>query len=365
VPTVKTVIIQCYRTRDVPSWIVRCLASVKAWAVSRRYDYRLTDDSVFSLCGKSYLAKVGDNKRSITNLCRLELIRRAHAEGYERAIWVDADVFVFDRDNLDFPAAHRIMFPRETWVFPTESGWGVRCTLNNCVVVCPAGDPDLDLIIETIRHVARHHEVRSNFQLGIELIRGLHTFLLFDLLPNVGMFSNHVIRAIAQNDERVLGYQASYHETPVHAANLSASDHVEPVVPERVTQLAMDILERTRGAIINVNILGDNTAAEAMERSLQAKLASDGVCVLATPREANGEFHIANEELQVVIQSRRQIDKAELTSAIRGELSGSRQANVWFVADFPRDALGKIDRTALKLQILAARAPAQKQVFSS
>jgi hypothetical protein len=253
---VKTVIIQCYHTRDVPSWIGRCLASVKAWADSRRYDHWLTDDNVFSLCGKNYLAKVGDNKRSITNLCRLELIRRAHAEGYERAIWLDADVFVFDRDHLDFPVTRRIMFARETWVFPTDRGWAVNCTMNNCAVVCPEGDPDLDLIIQTIRHVARHHEVRNNFQLGIELVRGLHNFLIFDLLPNIGMFSNHVVTAIAQNDEQVLWYQASYHGTPVHAANLSASDHVRPAVPEGVTQLAMDILEQTRGGIINAKCPG-------------------------------------------------------------------------------------------------------------
>jgi hypothetical protein len=352
---VKTVVIQCYRRRDVPSWIGRCLTSVKAWADSRSYDHWLTDDDAFSLCGEDYLAKVGDNKRSINNLCRLELIRSAHAEGYERAIWVDADVFVFDRDNLDFPAAHRIMFPRETWVFPSERGWAVMCTLNNCVVVCPAGEPDLDLIIQTIRHVARHHEVRNNFQLGVELVRGLHRFLTFDLLPNVGMFSNHVIRAIAQNDEHVLGYQASYHETPVHAANLSASDHVVPVVPEQVTHLAMDILEQTRGGIINVNILGAKIAAERIERTLQAKLTADGICVLSMPVKANAEVHVAGEELHVVIQSRRPIGEVELTSAIRPELSGSRHALVRFVNEFPRDDLGRIDRAALKLQILATR----------
>src|SRR5580658_8048741 len=94
----RILIVQSYRTHDVPSWISRCLASVQAWALAKGYDYRLTDDSAFLLCGADYLARVGDNKRSITNLCRLELIKLALAEGYDRAIWMDADIQVFAPD---------------------------------------------------------------------------------------------------------------------------------------------------------------------------------------------------------------------------------------------------------------------------
>ena len=85
----KTLVVQSYRTVDVPVWIGRCLASVKAWSALRGYDYRFADDSSFALCGAEYLARVGDNKRSITNLSRLELIRRAHDEGYDLAVGPD------------------------------------------------------------------------------------------------------------------------------------------------------------------------------------------------------------------------------------------------------------------------------------
>ena len=107
----KTLIIQSYRVQAVPAWIARCLTSVRAWAQTKGYDHWLTDDRVFALCGGEYLAKVGDNPRSITNLCRLELIKEALAEGYDRAIWMDADVLVFAPQQLDFAAAERISFP--------------------------------------------------------------------------------------------------------------------------------------------------------------------------------------------------------------------------------------------------------------
>lgn len=251
----KTIIIQSYRTHDVPLWIGRCLASVDAWARFKGYDYWLTDDRAFLLCGADYLNAVGDNKRSITNLCRLELIRSAFLKGYDRAIWMDADIFVFAPERLEFEPTPRIAFPRETWLYPVEGGWGVMQTLNNCVVACPRDDPDLDLIIQATRHRARHHPIVHNQQLGVQVIRGLHQFLQFPLLPNVGMFSNYVVMALALDKETLLlAHQARHHGTPVYAANLSASDDYVPVVPEAQALLAMDVLERSAGDIINAHL---------------------------------------------------------------------------------------------------------------
>jgi hypothetical protein len=264
----KTLIIQSYRTHDVPSWIIRCLASVRVWTLARDYDYRMTDDGAFALCGADYLAKVGDNKRSITNLCRLELIKGALAEGYDRAIWMDADILVFAPDRLDFAPTARISFPRETWLYPDKGGWRAKQTLNNCVVVCPQGDSDLDLIIEATRHRARHHPVTHNHQVGVELIRGLHRFLQFPLLSNVGMFSNHVLAALAENRKRAIGNQAAYHGTPVYAANICASDNVSPMVPEAKAHLAMDVLERTHGDVVNGRLNGAKREAAAVRRLL-------------------------------------------------------------------------------------------------
>lgn len=257
----KTVIVQSFRTDGLPSWIARCLASVEDWSAARGYDRWLTDDRAFALCGDDYLAKVGDNKRSITNLCRLELIRRAHAQGYERAIWIDADVFVFDPARLDFPVSDRLVFAKETWVGYSRDGWYATSSLNNCVVVSRPGDPDLDFIIETIRHVARHHPIRSNFQVGVELLRGLDRFLYFERMTEVGMFSNFVVMAIAKNVADTLKLQATRHGAPIHAANLSASEHLVPAVPEAAAHRAMDILAATRGGVINDWLL-DPTGAE-------------------------------------------------------------------------------------------------------
>jgi hypothetical protein len=113
----KTIVFQSYRESDVPAWIERCLNSVKRWALVIGHDYELCGDKkLFDLVGNDYLRKVGKNFRSITNLGRLELIRNALLHGYDRAIWLDADVFVFDPDHLDISIMERYAFAREVWI---------------------------------------------------------------------------------------------------------------------------------------------------------------------------------------------------------------------------------------------------------
>ncbi len=249
----KTLIIQSFRTRDVPAWITRCLSSVRTWAESRGYDHRLTDDSVFSLCGEDYLEQVGDNKRSITNLCRLELVRRAHQEGYAWAVWIDADVFVFDAQAFGISGVDRYAFARETWIEVFAPG-RLRATaaVNNSVFVCRNGEPDLDFLIGATRHVAMHRVIADNYQVGGSLIKGLRTSLAFETLGDVGMLSNLLVLALARNETELLQRQGRYHGTPLHAANLCASENYrEPAISEDQAQLAMDRLEESKGDIIN------------------------------------------------------------------------------------------------------------------
>lgn len=247
----KTLIVQCYHTREVAGWIGRCLASVEAWAGARGHDYRFFDGAAFELCGEAYLRRVGDNKVAMANLARLELIRQAHQQGYDRAIWVDADVQVFDPDNFDIAPAPRLRMARETWLQPAQGSWGFASTLNNCVVASNAGDPDLDFLIQATRHRALHREFTHNFEVGVQLIRALHPILDFDLIDNVGMFSAHMVQAIAQGDADAMRRQAACHKTPVQAANLSVSLHLSVRLPEAVILQAMDVLEHSRGEAIN------------------------------------------------------------------------------------------------------------------
>jgi hypothetical protein len=254
----KTLVIQSFRKTDVPPWIGRCLASVAAWAQLRGYHYRLVGDEAFALCGAEYLAKVNGNLRAITNLARLELVRLAHEEGYDLAVWVDADILIFRPQELAVDHVRRYAFARETWISFHGPDFGVAFSnVNNSVFACRRGEPDLPFLIETTRHIARHREITNNFQVGGDIIKGLRRSLAFEMLDDVGMFSNHVVRGLARNESAPLKLQARLHGSPVYAANICASENYRPPVTGVEAMAAVEVLERTGGDVINRWLTGE------------------------------------------------------------------------------------------------------------
>lgn len=246
----KTIVLQSYRTQNVPDWIARCLASAQAWTKQSGYDYRFVDDRIFDLCGSEYLARVGDNKRSITNLARLELTRIVLDEGYNRAIWLDADIFVFAPDALSIDVTTRYAFSKEAWITVDAAG-NVACTrsINNAAFVFMRGEPDLGFLISAIRHVALHRDLKTNYQVGVFLLTGLEQTLDFTLLRTVGMLSPFMLRAIVDDNVPLLRRQAVEFGDPIFAANLClalAGDNSEATIAA-----AMDKLEATRGNVLN------------------------------------------------------------------------------------------------------------------
>jgi hypothetical protein len=87
----------------------------------------LAGDEFYDLCGPEYLKHGNKNPQAITNLARLVATRQQLDAGYQRVIWLDADVFVFDAAQLvfNFPAEHLTTgyaFGREVWLSRQRSG---------------------------------------------------------------------------------------------------------------------------------------------------------------------------------------------------------------------------------------------------
>jgi hypothetical protein len=262
----RTIIFQSYRRANIPWWISRCLASAEAWARASGFEYSFHGDEVFDLCGRNYLDSVKGNVRSITNLARLELVRDALRRDYDRAVWLDADVFVFDQENFQISVTQRYAFARETWVERRDTGFFILHGVNNCAFAFMRGEPDLDLLINITRHVALHRKITSNYQVGGDILKGLRSSLAFTTLENVGMFSPSVIAGIAQNDRELLARQALEFGSAVFAANLAAAaEYHEPVVDDDLRR-AMDSLESSRGDIINQYLSTSQEASAANAR---------------------------------------------------------------------------------------------------
>jgi hypothetical protein len=245
----KTVVLQTFREHDTPGWMARCMASVRAWALARGYDHDFRGDAVFDLCGDSYLAAAGGNKRTITNLARLEWIRASLHAGYDRAIWLDADTFIFDPDRFSLDVRSGYACGLEVWVDPNEGRPIVRHGAHNAAMVFVGPHPDLTLMIDLIRHIAATRPVETSWQVGVQLLTGLHAGLRFPLLTHVGMLSPSVVRALATGRTDLPRLMARETGHPIQAANLCWS--LRDAAGPRFIERAMDRLESSRGAVIN------------------------------------------------------------------------------------------------------------------
>jgi hypothetical protein len=235
----------------------RCLDSVRSWSALLGYDYELMDDRIFDLCGPAYLAAVGDNKRSITNLARLELARLRLGDGYDRVVWLDADTFVFAPDRLTIDLTSGYAFAKEAWVWNDDEGrTKTEEGVHNAAFVFAGHHPDLDFLIHAIRHIAGTRQIHASYQVGTKLLVGLQYSLDFPLLTNIGMFSPDVMIALAKDQAPLLATLARASGYPSYAANLCLS--LNTGMTADMIDIAMDRLETTRGGVIN-DYLGADT----------------------------------------------------------------------------------------------------------
>jgi hypothetical protein len=249
-----TIVFQTFRNHTVPNWIQRCLDSVQKWARRHGHDYSLVGDEFFDLCGREYLSHGKKNPRAITNLARLIATRQHLDAGYRRVIWMDADIFVFDPENLvfDFPAASLITgyaFGREVWIRDDTSGaiYAKPPVPHNAATYFTQDAVDLEILTELIRHIDAKREIVSNFQVGVGLLRGLQYSLMFPTFSHVGVFSPTVVRALANREEKVLRFCGENFRFTTCAGNLCLSHEVN----EDFLWQAMDRLEEGAGYAIN------------------------------------------------------------------------------------------------------------------
>ena len=250
--TMKTAVIQSYRTESVRPWVRRCLDSVAGWAARSGYDYIFTGDEIFDLCGADYLARVGDNKRSITNLARLELTRNTLRGGYDRVIWLDADVFVFAPEQLRIDVTERYAFCKEIWIEINNGQVYAKRVVNNAAFVFTRNQPDLDFLIAAIRHVVMNRQIESNYQIGVWFLSAMERVLRFGLLRNIGMFSPALVSAIVDGRQRLLDYHASQFGDPVYAANMCLA--LVTAEAEAMIEAAMERLAAEQGRMMNLNV---------------------------------------------------------------------------------------------------------------
>ena len=234
-------IIQSASSQSPPGWLDDCLQSVRDWASLRGHHYEFVDDAIFDLVPAWYLDKVGDKRPVATDYARLLLIQDALARGYEQAIWLDADVLIFDPD-LELASAESCAFGQEVWIQPGQRGhYRAQRNVHNAVCLFRAGCVVLPFLIQTVSSIIQRvdRDKIAPQMVGPKLLGALHSIAGFALLPQVGALSPPVVRDLSQGGGAALDLLRQKSPVPLQAANLCAS-----VVDEAQVARAVEILLR-------------------------------------------------------------------------------------------------------------------------
>lgn len=251
----KTVVFQSYRTHDVPDWIARCLASVKQWALGQGHDYHFADDAFLALAPDWYRAKAGAGICPVADLARLLLARQLLSRGYDLAIWIDADVLVFNPDAFELVLPQGFAFTHEIWVYAGPTGAPVvEHNVNNSLTLFARQNMHLDFFIDACLRIARDRAQLGKCAVGTNFLTSLRRILPFPLVQVAATLSPPLLREIATGDGTdFLALHGRELTRDAACANLCASlvQTAGAGIDARTCGQAIERLLASRGEILN------------------------------------------------------------------------------------------------------------------
>lgn len=254
-----TLVIQSWPPGGLVPWLERCTRSVKDWAALRGYRYRYVDDRLLDIVPAWYRERCGRQRLAVTDLGRLLLMREALAEaGCERAIWVDADVLVFDPQRFTADSPDDAAFSRECWIWRDPQGLVKSVKgVNNALMAMRRGTPLLDFYIRACERIVaetppdklQHNEV------GTVLLSKMAQVVPLSLVPGMELFSPALVADIAAGGGAVAETFARGMARPAASANLCRSLVGQRIwdvtLDERDMDRAVDRLLADRGELLN------------------------------------------------------------------------------------------------------------------
>lgn len=253
----KTIVYQSYRTFNVPTWIEKCMETVKKWAKVKGFDYEFIDDRLFEYVPKWYAEKSNNNILLISDLARLELAKEYLGKEYDRTIWVDADIVVFDIDNFKIDITEEFAFCREIWVdkLPNNKiryGGGI----NNAVTVFTKKNSMLEFYIYACKSLVKNKAGNiDKFDVGTRFLSSLYPNVYFQLMTNVGLFSPYMMWSIATDKSDFIEQYMKKFKFPMQAANLCSSlKNTHYNDGDYIYNKVFDNLINTKGKIVNQHI---------------------------------------------------------------------------------------------------------------
>lgn len=219
-----TIVLQSFRTRDVPEWLALCMNSVKDWATASGYAYHCLDDRFFEFAPAPVHERCAGNLYAITDICRLRWMQQELDAGWQRVVWLDADVLVFAPRLLDIATRSGHGFAHEVFLHVRDNGeFSVMEGCNNALMVFEArGRAMLDRYVDAsmARLDALPAGTVPRTALGPGLLKEWLQQESLELIDGIGLFSFAIMHQIGEAAGTLPGECARRSRRPLAAANL-------------------------------------------------------------------------------------------------------------------------------------------------
>jgi hypothetical protein len=261
----KTVVYQSFRTERVPGWITTCMATVRSWAEASGFEYQFIDDSFFDLAPAWFRERCAGEICPVTDLARLVMARDLLASGYERTVWVDADMLVFAPQALGVASSESFAFCYEVWAYRDDANeLQFNRTANNSITVFSKGNAQLDFFIDAALRIGARQPRVHKLAIGSRFLTGFVQLVPTPLLTNVGMFSPVLMNDIA-GDEVLLPAYGEQLPAPLACANLCGSLVGQAMhgstADDAVYRKVVDKCLSTKGDVVNRHVSAGSMAA--------------------------------------------------------------------------------------------------------
>ncbi|MDH3399601.1 MAG: hypothetical protein OEM03_01405 [Chromatiales bacterium] len=244
-----TLVIQSHRTPLPAAWLQPCLDSVRGWARGNNFEYRFLGDEIFSPLPEAILQKTADRLQAASDLARLIALQGALDEGYETAIWCDADFLVFAPHALSLPA-DSYGLGREVWVQPGSGKLRAQVKVHNAFMFFRRGNPFLDFYRYAAQRMLEVHEGPMVPQfVGPKFLTAIHNILTCPVVEEAAMFSPATTRALLAGGGPALELLLAKSIRPPAGANLCSSLADNGELSEGELEQAVDRL-LARGSIV-------------------------------------------------------------------------------------------------------------------
>jgi len=219
----KTIVYQSQARAKIRPWIKNCMESVQAWADHIGADYQFLDDDLFEFIPESLARKFKGQPVILADLARLRLMQAGFKERYDRVIWLDADVLVFDKEGLALPAQGHAV-GREVWVQISNGKLRTYNKIHNAFLMAMSGDSFLPFYADTAERLLNEAVPPLVPQfIGPKFLTAQNNISRLSVLESVGMLSPLALSDINAGGGEGLALTLAGHQGCVAAFNLAAS----------------------------------------------------------------------------------------------------------------------------------------------